>query len=165
MRKLILTALLAAVAMPGVATAQTWRDIRRERQDVREEQRELERAYRSGNPRRIRDERRDLREERRELRIAEARTFGRNDWRDYRAHNRNQFRGGRWDAPFRYNSFRPGGRIAPAFWGQRYWIDDPYRFHLPQAGRFQRWVRHYDDVILVDTRRGIVLDVLRGFYV
>jgi Ni/Co efflux regulator RcnB len=167
MRKLILSALMTAVAIPAAAVAtpaaaQSWRDVREERRDVREERRELERAYRSGNPRRIREERRDLREEQRELR--QAQRWGRNDWRGYRQSNRDLYRGGRWDAPFRYQGFRPGVRIAPNYWGQRYWINDPYRFRLPPAGRFQRWVRHYNDVILVDTRRGIVLDVLRGFY-
>ena len=28
----------------------------------------------------------------------------------------------------------------------------------------QRWVRNYDDLMLVDIRRGIVIDVIRGFY-
>ena len=162
MRKLIITALLTAVALPSAASAQNYRDVRRERQDVREEQRELDRAYRSGNPRRIREERQDLREERRELR--QAQRWGRDDWRGYRNTNRDLYRGGRWNAPFRYNTFRPGVRIAPNYWGQRYWINDPYRYRLPGVGRNQRWVRHYNDVILVDTRRGVVLDVNRGFY-
>jgi Ni/Co efflux regulator RcnB len=170
MRKLILTALMAAVAVPAAAVstpaaAQSWRDVREERRDVREERRELERAYRSGNPRRIREERRDLREERREYRDAlNDRRFGRDDWRGYRQQNRDLYRGGRWNSPFAYQGFRPGARIAPNYFGQRYWINDPYRYRLPGVGRHQRWVRHYDDVILVDTRRGRVIDVQRGFY-
>ena len=39
MRKLILTALIAATAMPGVAMAQSNRELRRDRQDIRQEQR------------------------------------------------------------------------------------------------------------------------------
>ena len=35
---------------------------------------------------------------------------------------------------------------------------------MPPAGYGQRWVRHYDDVLLIDTRRGIVIRVLNNFY-
>jgi Ni/Co efflux regulator RcnB len=55
-------------------------------------------------------------------------------------------------------------RIAPTYYGQRYWISDPWRYRLPAAGRYQRWIRHYNDVVLIDYRRGIVIDVIRGFY-
>ena len=172
MRKLILTALATAIALPALsapAAAQSRGEIRRERQDVREEQRELDRAYRSGDPRRIRAERRDVREERREYRGAvndrrADRNWGRDDWRGWRDRNRAVYARGNWRAPFRYNSFRPGVRIAPTYFGQRYWINDPYRYRLPAIRGPQRWVRHYDDVILVDTRRGVVLNVLRNFY-
>ena len=47
---------------------------------------------------------------------------------------------------------------------RRYIIDDPWRYRLPRAGWGQQWVRHYSDVILVDTRRGVVIQVIRGFY-
>ena len=55
-------------------------------------------------------------------------------------------------------------RIAPSYWGSRYWISDPWRYRLPPAGRYQRWVRHYDDVLLIDSRRGIVLRVLNNYF-
>jgi Ni/Co efflux regulator RcnB len=168
MRKFITGALLAAVALvPTVASAQSQRELRRDRQDIREERQELRRAYRSGDRREIRDERRDLREARQEYRDDlndRNRRFGRDDWRGYRNGNRNLYRGGSWNAPFRYNSFRPGVRIAPNYYGSRYFISDPWRYRLPTPGRYQRWVRHYNDVILVDTRRGVVIDVNRGFY-
>ena len=59
---------------------------------------------------------------------------------------------------------RDGGRIGAPYYGSRYWIADPSRYRLPAAGRYQRWVRHYGDVILVDTRRGYVIRVIRNFY-
>lgn len=172
MKKIITAALLAAVAMPAVAlptaaSAQSRGELRRDRQDIREEQRELNRAYRNGDRRDIREERRDVREAQREYREDlrdRNRRWGDNDWRDYRARNRGVYARGHWNAPFRYQRFRPGVRIAPNYWGQRYWISDPWRYRLPPAGRYQRWVRHYNDVLLIDTRRGFVVRVIPGFY-
>jgi Ni/Co efflux regulator RcnB len=43
-------------------------------------------------------------------------------------------------------------------------VNEPGRYRLPPARGAQRWVRHYDDVLLVDTRRGRVIDVVRNFY-
>ena len=171
MRKLILTALMASIALPGMASAQSQHEVNRDRRDLREERRDLRQAYRTGDRREIRDQREDVRDARQELRDdrqdrnrAQGRNWGRNDWRGYRDGNRNLYARGNWQAPFRYYSFRTGGRIAPAHYGSRYFIADPWRYRLPNPGWNQRWVRHYDDVILVDVRRGIVIDVIRGFY-
>ncbi|HVJ00874.1 MAG TPA: RcnB family protein [Sphingomonas sp.] len=172
MRKIVTAALIAAVAMPAVAlptavSAQSRQELRRDRQDIREEQRDLRRAYRSGDPRRVQNERRDVREARQEYREDlrdRNRRWGDNDWRDYRTRNRGVYSRGSWHAPFRYTRFRSGVRIAPSYWGSRYWISDPWRYRLPPAGRYQRWVRHYDDVLLIDSRRGIVLRVLNNFF-
>lgn len=171
MRKLMMTALIAAVAMPVIApaaaSAQSQGEIRRDRRDLREERRELRDAYRRGDHRDIREERRDVRDARRELREDindRNRRWGRDDWRGWRDRNRGLYARGHWNAPFRYYNFRPGMRIGQTYWGSRYWINDPWRYRLPPAGRYQRWVRHYNDVILVDTRRGYVVDVIRGFY-
>jgi Ni/Co efflux regulator RcnB len=172
MRKFVMTALVAAMAMPAiavpnVASAQSQWEVNRSRQDLRREQRELRQAQRFGDRRDIRNERRDVRDARQELREDRRdrnRAWGRNDWRDYRNANRGLYSRGNWNAPFRYNQFRAGGRIAPNFYGQRYWINDPWRYRLPPVRGNQRWVRHYNDVILVDYRRGRVIDVIRGFY-
>ena len=167
MRRLITAALLAATALvPAAAQAQSRGDLRRDRQEIREERRELRDAYRRGDWRDVRDAREDLRDARREYREdrRDFRRDRRDDWRDYRQRNRQLYAGGNWRAPFGYNSFRPGVRIGSPYYQQRYWIADPYRYRLPRAVDYQRWVRHYDDVLLIDTRRGIVLDVIRGFY-
>lgn len=170
-KKLILTALIAAVAMPvmapATASAQSRGELRRDRQEIREEQRELRRAQRYGDRRDVRRERRDVREARREYREDlrdRDRRWGRDDWRGWRDRNRGIYARGNWRAPFRYYGFRTGARIAPRYYGSRYFINDPWRYRLPPAGRWQRWVRHYDDVLLVDTRRGVVLRVIRNFY-
>ena len=171
MRKLIITALLAATAFPAVASAQSQREVRDDRRDLRQEQRQLNDARARGDRRDVRDERRDVRDARQELREdvrdrnrAQNRNWGRNDWRGYRDTNRSVYARGNWNAPFRYTAFRTGVRIAPSYYGSRYYIADPWRYRLPNPGFNQRWVRHYNDVLLIDVRRGVVIDVIRNFY-
>lgn len=172
MRKTLIASLIAAVAMPAAivpvtANAQSNREVREDRRDLREERRELRQAERRGDWRDVREERRDVRDARRDLNQSvreRDRRWGRNDWRDYRNSNRALYARGNWRAPFRYNQWRPGARIAPTYYGQRYWINDPWRYRLPPVSRNQRWVRHYNDVVLIDYRRGVVVDVIRGFY-
>lgn len=169
----VMAALIAVTLVPVAAQAQISRgearELQRDRQDIRQERRDLDRAYRRGDPRDIRAEQRDLRGARQEFREDRRDAFrdgnwGRNDWRQYRNTNRDFYRGGNWRADFRYQQFRPGWRINRGFYDQRFFINDFNRFHLPRPGFNQRWVRHYNDVLLVDTRRGFVVDVLRGFY-
>ena len=90
--------------------------------------------------------------------------WGDNDWRDNRGRNRGVYSRGNWRAPFRYQGFRSGARIGVAFYGPRYIINDPWRYHLPAPGWGRVWVRHYDDLLLVDTRRGTVIRVINNFY-
>lgn len=170
-KKLILTALIAAVAMPAMApaaaSAQSRGELRRDREQIREEQRELRHAQRYGDRRDVREERRDVRDARREYREDlndRNRRWGNDDWRGWRDRNRGVYARGQWRAPFRYQGFRAGVRIAPLYYGSRYYINDPWRYRLPPAGRWQRWVRHYDDMLLVDTRRGVVIRVIRNFF-
>ncbi|MES1974410.1 MAG: RcnB family protein [Pseudomonadota bacterium] len=167
MRKLILMTLMAAAALPAAASAQSERELRHDRRDIRQEQRELNQARRTGDRHDIREERRDVREARQEYREDlndRNRRWGRNDWNGWRNQNRSLYARGNWRAPFRYYAFRPGVRIATGYYGPRYFIADPWRYRLPPAGYNQRWVRHYNDVLLVDVRRGIVIDVIRNFY-
>lgn len=172
MRKTLIASLIAAVGMPAAivpatANAQSNREVREDRRDLREERRELRQAERRGDWRDVREERRDVRDARRDLNQSvreRDRRWGRNDWRGYRNDNRALYARGNWRAPFRYNQWRPGARIAPTYYGQRYWINDPWRYRLPPVSRHQRWVRHYNDVVLIDYRRGVVVDVIRGFY-
>jgi Ni/Co efflux regulator RcnB len=172
MRKLITAALLATVALPvaalpSAASAQSNAELRRDRRDIREERRELRDAYRYGNRRDVREQRRDLRDARQEYREDlrdRDRAWGRDDWRSYRNVNRRVFARGSWNAPFRYTRFGPGARIGAPYYGSRYVIADPWRYHLPRPVGYQRWVRHYNDVLLIDTRRGVVVRTLPGFY-
>lgn len=155
MRKFIILGLIAATAMPTMASAQSYGEARRSEREYRQEQRELREARRYGDRRAVREERRDVREARRERN---------EDWRDYRRDHRNVYRAGRWDAPFRYRQWNAGQQLRPAYYGSRYYIADPYRYRLPRPGMNQRWVRHYNDVMLVNVRNGRVLTVHRGFF-
>jgi Ni/Co efflux regulator RcnB len=159
MKKFIAAALAAAViipmAAPAAADAQN-RDHRRDRYEQRDN-----RDYRGD-----RRDNRDYRGDRRGPDRFDARrhNYRDNDWRDNRSRNRHVYSRGNWRAPFRYQTFRPGLRIGASYYGSRYVINDPWRYHLPRAGAGRAWVRHYDDLILVDTRRGRVIRVINNFY-
>lgn len=67
-------------------------------------------------------------------------------------------------APFRYKRFDVGARIQPSYYGSRYVVKDYQRFHWNRPGANQRWVRHYDDALLVNTRTGRVVKVVRNAF-
>ena len=167
--RIMIGALIAATLAPAVtASAQTAalrrdrQDIRAEQRDVRHEQRDLRDARRYGDRRDVRDERGDVREQRGDVR--DARREYREDWRDYRNSHRDLYRGQTFRAPFRYQRFGVGGRIAPAYWGNQYRVNDVSRWNLPQAGRNLVYVRHYNDLLLVNSYTGRVVRVYNGFY-
>ncbi len=89
------------------------------------------------------------------------------DWNRYRNDYRERYRLGTYYSPYRnygYSRFRIGLTIRPAYYSSRYWIRDPYYYRLPPAPAYMRWVRYYDDVLLVDIRRGRVVDVIHNFF-
>jgi hypothetical protein len=136
-------------------------DIREVRREVRQERREDRREYRQDR----RDYRQDRRAERRWDRS--WRNDRRYDWQRYRYTNRNLYRPGRYYAPYRnhsYSRFSIGLVLGSAFLGDRYWINDPWQYRLPHAYPGTRWVRYYDDVLLVDTYTGEVIDVIHDFF-
>lgn len=162
MRKFVILAAMAATVLPVAAQAQT-REIRRDRQELREERRDLRQARRDGDRRDIWRERRDVRDARQELR-EDRRDYRQGEWRGYRNSNRAIYRRGNWRSPYRYTAFRPGITIRSGYYSPRYYVNDWYRYRLPRPGRNLRWIRHYDDVLLVNIRTGRIVDVQRGFY-
>jgi Ni/Co efflux regulator RcnB len=154
-KKFLITAVaVAATLSPMVAQAQT-RELQRDRQEVREEKRDLKEAKRYGD----RDDVRDARGE-----VREAKQERREDWQDYRQRNRNAFHGTRFNAPFRYRTFNTGVSIGASYYAPRYRVSNYANYRLPQPGRYQTYVRHYNDVLLVNTRTGLVIRAYRGFY-
>ena len=88
------------------------------------------------------------------------------DWRRHRDYDRSRFHLGIYVDPFgwRYRDYDIGWRLPGRFYSSRYWVHDPWYYRLPPVGGPYRWVRYYDDVLLVDLRSGRVLDRIRGFF-
>ena len=88
------------------------------------------------------------------------------DWNGYRTAHRGAYRLPRYDAPGRdrYRRFAIGTGLDASLWNHAYWIADPYAYRLPQAGGPYRWVRYYDDALLVDQRGGRVVDAVYGIF-
>ena len=126
MRKLILTAMLAATALPGVASAQSVREYNHDRREVRQDRREL------------RQDRRELQRDRRDVRH-DAYVAPYRGWR--------------------YQTVTTGYQLRPAFYGQRYWVNDYGRYGVQAPRPNLRWVRYGNDLVLVNTRNGRVLQV------
>lgn len=90
------------------------------------------------------------------------------DWRAYRDYNRSLYRLPRYYPPARwsygYRRFSIGHRLDSFLFAQQYWISDPYSYRLPEVWGPYRWVRYYDDALLVDVDTGQVVDVIYGIF-
>jgi len=89
------------------------------------------------------------------------------DWQRHRQAHRNYYRLGRYYAPYRdyrYRRLSIGISLGSAFYGSRYWINNPGYYRLPAAYPGTRWIRYYDDVLLIDTYTGEVIDVIYDFF-
>jgi len=162
MRKFIMAALAASTMVPAVlvpvaAQAQSAREVRDSQRDLRRDQRDLRDAQRYGDRRDVREARRDVRDSRRELR---------EDWRDYRRTNRDAFRRPAYVGPrgYAYRPITTGYRFQPAYYGNRYWVNNYSTYRLPAPARGARWVRYGNDVALVNMRDGRVLQVYNQFF-
>ena len=138
------------------------RDQRNWRQDRYRDQRQ---AYRGGHYGRYYDGRRwnDYRVWNR----SDWRRNQRYDWHRYRAANRSLFNIGRYYSPYRnhrYNRLSIGITLGSGFYSNRYTINDPWRYRLPEVYGPYRWVRYYDDVLLVDIYSGEVVDAIYDFF-
>ncbi|WP_447953381.1 hypothetical protein [Sphingopyxis chilensis] len=149
--KFLTVGLIAALVVPGVAAAQTRGEVRDSRRDVREEQRELRQAKRYGDRGDVREERRDVRDARQELR---------EDKRDWRRETRYQ----NYRAPFRYQQFRVGSTLRSNYYAPSYRPAWDSRWGVPRAGRNLTYVRHYNDLLLVNMRSGKVIRVYRNHF-
>jgi hypothetical protein len=90
------------------------------------------------------------------------------DWYSYRSRYGDRYRIGRYYAPrgwdYGYTRFSVGIFLNSLLFANSYWIDDPYSYRLPPAYGTLRWVRYYDDALLVDIRDGYVVDVIHDFF-
>ncbi|HTH27145.1 MAG TPA: RcnB family protein, partial [Sphingobium sp.] len=90
------------------------------------------------------------------------------DWSRHRHHNRHIYRLPRYHVPYGwsygYRPFSIGIYLNSLLFSDDYWIDDPWTYRLPPAYGSLRWIRYYDDALLVDIRDGYVVDVIRNFF-
>jgi hypothetical protein len=88
------------------------------------------------------------------------------DWRDYRNRHRSTFHLGLYYDPFGwgYQRYNVGFNLRPNYYGSNYWLNDPSMYALPYAPFPFRWVRYYNDAILVNTYTGQVADVIYDFF-
>ena len=91
---------------------------------------------------------------------------GKYDWYNWRKRNRSLFHLGFYYDPFGwgYQPYSIGWRLWPSYYSSRYWLNDPWQYRLPYAPPGYRWVRYWNDAILVDTWSGQVVDVLYNFF-
>lgn len=159
-----------AVGEPNPSTPRAQHDRWEERRDGRHDWREDRRDDRHDWRDTRRDDRRDWRNSHDGDRnwSRDWRRDRRYDWYNYRHHYRDHYRIGRYDAPrgwhHGYRRFSVGIHLNGLLFSNRYWIDDPYRYRLPPAYGPLRWVRYYDDVLLIDIRNGYVVDVIHDFF-
>lgn len=89
------------------------------------------------------------------------------DWRGYRNSNRSHYRLPRYYAPSGWGSYRRFGigfTLNSILFGQQYWINDPYSYRLPDVYGPYRWVRYYNDALLVDIYTGEVVDTVYDIF-
>ena len=86
-------------------------------------------------------------------------------WRD---NHREAYRVGRYRPPYGYGwgyrRFGVGMRLDAVLFAPSYWIADPWNYRLPPAYGPYRWVRYYNDALLVDIETGFVIDEIPDFF-
>ncbi len=90
------------------------------------------------------------------------------DWQDYRDSHRDAYRVGRYRPPsgygWGYRRFGIGAALEAGFFSQDYWIGNPGYYRLPPAYGPYRWVRYYNDALLVNIYNGYIADEIPDFF-
>jgi len=91
---------------------------------------------------------------------------GRYNWYSYRNRYGSLFRLGRYYDPYgwNYRRFSIGFNLWPSYYGSSFWLNDPWQYRLPPAYGPYRWVRYYDDALLVNIYTGQVVDVIYNVF-
>lgn len=118
---------------------------------------------------RDRDGRRDWRDRDRRVERDWSRDWrhdSRYNWHSYRSRHHSLFRLGRYYDPYgyRYRRFSIGFNLWPSYYGSSFWLNDPWHYRLPPAYGPYRWVRYYDDALLVNIYSGQVVDVVYNVF-
>lgn len=157
MRKILLAALAATVALPAAVHAQSANEVRKDQREVQKDRREVRKDIARGNFKEANKDARELRGDQRELR---------GDWQDYRRTHGDIFRRGEYHGPrgYTYRGLTVGYRLTPEYYGRSYWVDDFARYRLPPPGPGLRWIRYGNDIVLVNMRTGRVVRVINRFF-
>lgn len=89
------------------------------------------------------------------------------DWHNHRRTYRSLYNPGYYRVPYSGYYYRPmlvGHYLSSGFYGNSYWISDPWEYRLPGAYGPYRWIRYFDDVLLVNIHTGMVVDVIHDFF-
>ena len=88
------------------------------------------------------------------------------DWRRHRDRHRSIFHLGFYYDPFgwSYRRWSIGSFLWPNYYRSSFWLDDPWYYRLPPAYGPYRWVRYWDDALLVNIYTGQVVDVIHNFF-
>ena len=88
------------------------------------------------------------------------------DWQNWRRRHHSSFHIGFYSDPFGFGYQRMGygWQLFPSYYQSSYWLRDPWQYRLPPVYGPYRWVRYYDDALLVDTWSGEVVDVIYDFF-
>jgi len=95
------------------------------------------------------------------------RTDNRFNWHAYRTTNGKIFRLGRFSAPHgdHYQRYDAGEYLPPInFISGDFWLRDATVFHLPPAPTDARWIRYYNDALIIDARTGYIIDAVYGIF-
>ncbi len=87
------------------------------------------------------------------------------NWQSLRSRDRNRFHLPRYDAPrgYSYRRYSRGSRLESFFFANQYWFNAD-EYGLPPAYGPYRWVRYYNDALLVNTYTGEIEDVIPNFF-
>jgi len=89
------------------------------------------------------------------------------DWVGWRGAHRDVFHPGYYYPPYggyAYSRIGLGYMLDEAFLDERYWIEDPGTYHLPPVWGTYRWVRYYNDCLLIDIDTGQTVEVLYNVF-
>jgi hypothetical protein len=90
------------------------------------------------------------------------------NWQGYRDSHRDAYRIGRYRPPsgygWGYRRYGIGAALDAGFFSQDYWIGNPGYYRLPPAYGPYRWVRYYNDALLVNIYSGQILDEIPDFF-
>ncbi|MEO1969794.1 MAG: RcnB family protein [Sphingomonadaceae bacterium] len=158
MKTLTIALVTAALALPVAAQAQNRETLRQDQAQVQKDRADMRADRAEGRHRMARDDRRDLRNDQKAWR---------GDWRNWRREHPNAYKMRAYVGPrgFTYRPLRVGHALPGAYYTQRYWVANPVELRLPHPRYgYERWVRYGNDVALVNTRNGRILEVYSNFF-